>query len=57
MRMVVISMVTVRFEGAVAVVIGPIRMAAIGRGAIVSVTMGIRRAVMTAAGKTATQRQ
>ena len=55
--MVVISMVTVRFEGAVAVVIGPIRMAAIGRGAIASVTMGIRRAVMTATGKAATQRQ
>ena len=50
--MVVIAMMMVRFEGAVAVVIGPIRMSPIA-----SITMGIRRAVMTAAGKAAAQRQ
>ena len=55
--MVVMPVMPMRFEGAVTVPIGPIRMATIGRITIVAVTITIGRPVMAVAGKTAAQSQ
>ena len=57
MVVMVVPIMPVRFEGAIAVPIGPIGMAAIGRVAIAAITITVGRAVMAAAGKAAAQGQ
>jgi hypothetical protein len=57
MAMVMVPIMPWRFPGPVAVAMGPIGMATIGRIAIAAVTMSIGRAVMATAGKATPQRQ
>jgi hypothetical protein len=57
MVVMVVPIMPVRFEGAIAVPIGPIGMAAIRRVTVSAITIAIVGPVMAAAGKAAAQGQ